>query len=40
MVAFWRLDPIAGALFVPYLVWVTLAGALNLSVLRRNPEYA
>ena len=40
LVAFWRLDPVAGALFVPYLAWVTTAGALNLSVLRRNPQYA
>jgi translocator protein len=38
--AFWQLDLIAGLLFVPYLIWVTIAGALNLSVLRRNPEYA
>lgn len=40
LVSFWMLDPLAGLLFVPYLVWVTAAGALNLSVLRRNPEYA
>ena len=40
LVAFWQLDTVAGALFVPYLAWVTIAGALNLSVLRRNPEYA
>lgn len=40
LVAFWRLDPVAGLLFVPYLAWVTTAGALNLAVLRRNPEYA
>lgn len=38
--AFWQLDTLAGALFAPYLMWVTIAGALNLSVLRRNPEYA
>ncbi len=23
--------------FGPYLTWVTIAGALNLSVIRRNP---
>jgi tryptophan-rich sensory protein len=40
MAAFWRLDPVAGALMLPYLGWVTLAGALNLSVLRRNPAFA
>lgn len=34
--AFWRLDWIAGALMLPYLVWVTYAGALNLAIWRRN----
>jgi tryptophan-rich sensory protein len=37
MVAFWQHDAIAGALFVPYLVWVTVAGMLNRSVWHRNP---
>ena len=36
MVAFWQVDRIAGALFVPYLVWVTVAGMLNRSVWYRN----
>jgi tryptophan-rich sensory protein len=36
MVAFWQYDWIAGALFVPYLVWVTVAGMLNRSVWYRN----
>lgn len=36
-IAFFQLDWIAGALFVPYLVWVTVAGALNASVWMRNP---
>lgn len=36
--AFWALDRIAGLLFVPYLVWVTVAGALNFAVWRLNPE--
>jgi len=35
---FWSLDWIAGLLFVPYLVWVTVAGALNYSVWRMNPD--
>jgi len=39
-VAFWQVDDWAGMAFVPYLVWVTIAGALNFSVLRRNPAYA
>ena len=37
MVSFWMLDPVAGMLFAPYLVWVTIAGALNLAVWRLNP---
>jgi len=35
--AFLQLDMTAGLLFAPYLVWVTIAGALNFSVLRLNP---
>jgi len=31
-------DWIAGLLFVPYLTWVSVAGLLNLSVLRLNPD--
>jgi tryptophan-rich sensory protein len=27
-------------LFVPYLAWVTVAGALNWSVMTLNPEQA
>jgi tryptophan-rich sensory protein len=37
LVSFLRLDPVAGALISPYLLWVTIAGALNWSVWRRNP---
>lgn len=37
MVAFWKRDPVAGALFVPYLIWVGFASALTVSVWRRNP---
>ncbi len=40
MLALWQLDWIAGLLFLPYLAWVTTAGALNLSVLRLNPAEA
>lgn len=40
MIAFALLDPLAGLLFFPYLVWVTIAAALNLSVMRRNPGLA
>jgi tryptophan-rich sensory protein len=37
LVAFARLDTIAALLFVPYLIWVTFATALTISVWRRNP---
>jgi translocator protein len=37
MIAFFRVDWIAGALIVPYVIWVTIAAALNRSVLVRNP---
>lgn len=33
-----QLDVLAGLAFVPYLAWVTVATALNLSVLRLNPD--
>jgi len=38
LVALWQVDWIAGLLFVPYLCWVSVAAALNLSVLRLNRE--
>lgn len=31
------IDPWAGALLAPYVVWVSYAGALNLSIWKRNP---
>ena len=37
LVAFWRVRPLAGALLVPYLGWVSFATALTWSVWRRNP---
>ncbi|EPX76015.1 tryptophan-rich sensory protein TspO [Salipiger mucosus] len=40
MVALWSVDTVAGLLFVPYLAWVSVAGALNYSVMRLNPEEA
>lgn len=33
---FWALDAIAGLLFAPYLLWVTIATALNASVWWKN----
>ena len=38
--ALWQVDWIAGLLFVPYVVWVSVAGALNLAVWRLNPHEA
>lgn len=35
--AFWRIRPVAGALLVPYLLWVSFAAALTWSVWRLNP---
>ena len=40
MVAFFRIDWVAGLLFLPYIAWVSTATALNAAVLRRNPEMA
>jgi tryptophan-rich sensory protein len=37
LVAFVRLDLLAGLLMVPYLIWVSIAAALNRAVLVRNP---
>jgi translocator protein len=39
-VAFFGLDLWAGLMFAPYLVWVTVAGALNFWVMRHNPDGA
>lgn len=40
MIAFFMHDMGAGLLFLPYLIWVTIAGALNFSVMQRNPALA
>ena len=40
MVAFVRIDWLAGLMFLPYIAWVSTATALNAAVLRRNPEMA
>lgn len=37
LVAFGKVSPTAGALLVPYLAWVTFAGALNWALWRLNP---
>jgi translocator protein len=37
-VSFALVSPLAGVMFLPYLVWVTVAGALNFWVMRNNPD--
>ncbi len=36
--AFWRARPLAGALLVPYLLWVSFAAALNYALWQLNPN--
>ena len=38
MLTAWQVDVWAGLALVPYLVWVTVAGALNFTVARLNPD--
>ncbi len=38
VIAFWRVRPLAGALLVPYLLWVSFAVALNYAVWQLNPQ--
>ncbi|SFJ10673.1 TspO/MBR family protein [Albimonas pacifica] len=40
LIAFAGADPVAAALFAPYLVWASYAGALNAAILRLNPPEA
>lgn len=40
VVTHWQVDTLAGLMLLPYLVWVTIAGALNLSIVRLNPGVA
>ena len=35
---FWRVRPLAGALLIPYLLWVSFAALLNYSVWQLNPQ--
>lgn len=35
---FWWIDPFAGWLMLPYLIWVSYAGALNAAIWRRNGD--
>lgn len=40
MIALWQVDTLSGVLFAPYLLWVTIAGALNWSVWQLNRAEA
>jgi len=35
---FWRIRPLAGALLIPYLLWVTYAAKLNLTMWQLNER--
>ena len=37
IIAFWRVNTTSGILLVPYLLWVTFAAVLNLTLWRLNP---
>jgi len=37
-IGFWRIDRWAGAMFVPYLAWVSFAAALNFAIWQLNPS--
>jgi len=36
IVTFWRISRVAGALLIPYILWVSFAGILNISVWMLN----
>ncbi|MDA3961730.1 MAG: tryptophan-rich sensory protein [Planctomycetota bacterium] len=38
LICFWRARPLAGALLIPYLLWVSFATVLNYALWRLNPE--
>ena len=39
LVFFWRARPLAGALLIPYLLWVGFASVLNYSLWQLNPQF-
>lgn len=38
LITHWQVDFYAGLAFFPYMLWVTIAAALNLSMVRLNPD--
>ncbi len=36
LIAFYKITPVSGILFVPYLLWVTYAATLNFAIWRMN----
>ncbi len=38
LAGFWRIRPLAGALLLPYLAWISFAAALNFTLWRMNPQ--
>ncbi|HET7513976.1 MAG TPA: TspO/MBR family protein [Gaiella sp.] len=36
LLAFWRIEPVAGCLLLPYLAWIVFATSLNTWVVMRN----
>ncbi len=39
VIELWPLSPLAGALLLPYLLWVAFAAFLNLVIVRMNPPF-
>jgi tryptophan-rich sensory protein len=35
---FWSLNPVAGLLIVPYLLWLSVAASLDFWIWRHNPD--
>jgi benzodiazapine receptor len=40
LIAFWKISPAAGALMIPYWIWVSFATALNFAIWKLNQSVA